>query len=214
MNNIKRIVKKPISLVKKCMELNKHKRFINNDKRLFFADNIKTHLTSQEKRELYSLSHRFHKKCVAVEIGSYIGSSSCFITAGFIDKESVLYCVDTWNNDAMTEGNIDTFSDFKKNTVEFQDYIKMIKGLSYNVVTEVESLTGGEVDFLFIDGDHSYNGVKKDWDFYSPFLKKGAIVAFHDVGWAEGVQKVIKDDVIEKVSDYKMLPNLWWGIIK
>lgn len=38
-----------------------------------------------------------------------------------------------------------------------------------------------QLDFLFIDGDHSYEGVKKDFDMYSPFVKKGGIIAFHDV---------------------------------
>ena len=42
-----------------------------------------------------------------------------------------------------------------------------------------------KIDFLFIDGDHHYEGVKKDWDLYSPLLKSGSIVDFHDTGWAE-----------------------------
>lgn len=36
------------------------------------------------------------------------------------------------------------------------------------------------VDFLFIDGDHSYEGVKRDWEMYSPFVKKGGLISFHD----------------------------------
>jgi len=42
-------------------------------------------------------------------------------------------------------------------------------------------LNGRSVDFLFIDGDHSYKGVKKDFEMYSPLVKKGGIIAFHDV---------------------------------
>lgn len=36
------------------------------------------------------------------------------------------------------------------------------------------------VDFLFIDGDHSYEGVLSDWLLYSPLVKSGGIVAFDD----------------------------------
>jgi predicted O-methyltransferase YrrM len=36
------------------------------------------------------------------------------------------------------------------------------------------------VDFLFIDGDHSYEGVSGDWVNWSPKLTLGAIAAFHD----------------------------------
>lgn len=35
-------------------------------------------------------------------------------------------------------------------------------------------------DFLFIDGDHSFEGVTKDWEMYRPLVHKGGIVVFHD----------------------------------
>ena len=37
------------------------------------------------------------------------------------------------------------------------------------------------VDFLFIDGDHTYEGVKADFDMYSPLVRKGGLVALHDI---------------------------------
>jgi predicted O-methyltransferase YrrM len=42
-------------------------------------------------------------------------------------------------------------------------------------------LDGREIDFLFIDGDHTYEGVKRDFEMYSPLVKKVGIVAFHDI---------------------------------
>ncbi|BCX15609.1 MAG: hypothetical protein KatS3mg097_501 [Candidatus Parcubacteria bacterium] len=48
-----------------------------------------------------------------------------------------------------------------------------------NKVKEV--LNGNQLDFLFIDGDHSYEGVKKDFEMYSPLVRKGGIIAFHDI---------------------------------
>ena len=38
-----------------------------------------------------------------------------------------------------------------------------------------------KVDFLFIDGDHTYDGVKKDYEMYSPLVRSGGLVAFHDI---------------------------------
>jgi predicted O-methyltransferase YrrM len=38
-----------------------------------------------------------------------------------------------------------------------------------------------KVDLLFIDGDHTYEGVKKDFEMYSPLVRKGGIIAFHDI---------------------------------
>jgi predicted O-methyltransferase YrrM len=37
------------------------------------------------------------------------------------------------------------------------------------------------LDFLFIDGDHSYEGVKADFEMYSPLVRDGGMIAFHDV---------------------------------
>lgn len=36
-------------------------------------------------------------------------------------------------------------------------------------------------DLLFIDGDHSYEGVKQDFLLYAPLVRKGGLVAFHDI---------------------------------
>ena len=36
----------------------------------------------------------------------------------------------------------------------------------------------GEIKLLFIDGDHSYEGVKADWENYGPMCK---VVGFHDI---------------------------------
>jgi hypothetical protein len=36
------------------------------------------------------------------------------------------------------------------------------------------------VDFIFIDGDHSYEGLKGDWEAWNPHIAAGGIVALHD----------------------------------
>jgi len=45
----------------------------------------------------------------------------------------------------------------------------------------LKTLLPGQIDFLFIDGDHTYDGVKTDFEMYSPLVKKGGLVAFHDI---------------------------------
>jgi len=42
------------------------------------------------------------------------------------------------------------------------------------------------VDFLFIDGDHSFNAVKFDYEAYKPLVRSGGIIAFHDILPREG----------------------------
>jgi cephalosporin hydroxylase len=47
----------------------------------------------------------------------------------------------------------------------------------------VRSLEGlkGSVDLLFLDGDHSYEGVRADFENYAPLVRPGGLIAFHDV---------------------------------
>ena len=51
-----------------------------------------------------------------------------------------------------------------------------------NTLNKIQQLLGNRpLDLLFIDGDHSYEGVKKDFEMYSPLVAKGGVVAFHDI---------------------------------
>jgi len=47
-----------------------------------------------------------------------------------------------------------------------------------NVISQAANY--GRFDAVFIDGNHSYEYVKSDYQHYSPFVKQGGIVAFHD----------------------------------
>jgi len=51
-----------------------------------------------------------------------------------------------------------------------------------STISKVEAIIDGlKIDYLFIDGDHSYDGVKTDFDMYSKLVKRGGIIAFHDI---------------------------------
>jgi cephalosporin hydroxylase len=44
-----------------------------------------------------------------------------------------------------------------------------------------EILAGREVDFLMIDGDHTYGGVRRDFEMYAPLVGNGNPIGFHDI---------------------------------
>jgi cephalosporin hydroxylase len=70
----------------------------------------------------------------------------------------------------------------------------LIRDDSHNLSTyeKVSQIIQGEnLDFLFIDGDHTYEGVKKDFDLYSKFVNSG-IIAFHDIAHKEGDYGVVQ----------------------
>lgn len=55
--------------------------------------------------------------------------------------------------------------------------------------------TGGEVDAVFIDGDHTEPGCRGDWEAWMPHIKQGGIVIFHDYKciYGPGVEAVVID---------------------
>lgn len=61
--------------------------------------------------------------------------------------------------------------------------LNFITGNSHDQSTydEVNEATKSEVDFMFIDGDHSYRGVKQDFEMYRGLMSDGGIIAFHDI---------------------------------
>lgn len=174
--------------------------------------NIPTQLTRAERLLLNKLSLSLPRNCCIVEIGSYVGGSSIFLASAATGKNGMLYCVDTWKNEAMSEGLRDTYNEFTKNTKTYEKWIVPLRGESVEVAKNFDK----EIDLLFIDGDHSYEAVKSDVEAWFPKLKNGAIVVFHDYGWAEGVKRVVKEMVkpIQIGKGNNELPNTYWTRIK
>ncbi|MFA6407399.1 MAG: class I SAM-dependent methyltransferase [Candidatus Paceibacterota bacterium] len=66
----------------------------------------------------------------------------------------------------------------------FNQSISLIKADSHSkeTLSKVETiLENKSVDLLFIDGDHTYEGAKHDFLMYKGLVRKGGIIAFHDV---------------------------------
>jgi len=68
-------------------------------------------------------------------------------------------------------------------------------------------LQGEQLDFLFIDGDHSYPGVKRDFELYSQLVRKNGIIALHDIVVTEGGCTVYKfwDEIKKKYKSQEFL---------
>lgn len=69
-------------------------------------------------------------------------------------------------------------------------------------------LVDGPFDFAFIDGDHSYDGVRSDWLMWSPLVRPGGLLAFHDT-WPNGNRH--EPGVVRWVDELRHhLPSLEW----
>jgi len=108
-------------------------------------------------------------------------------------------------------GGIDQQSIFNRNNKFLNDWFpnKNITFISANSHKQetfdvlFEKMQGEEgFDFLFIDGDHTYDGVKQDYEMYRFLIKSGGYIAFHDINNIDdcGVDKLWKELKGEKIE--------------
>jgi predicted O-methyltransferase YrrM len=120
---------------------------------------------------------------VCVEIGSARGQSACYI--GMALKHAGrghLFAIDpheatTWND----AGAANTYDEMRRNlrAIEVEPYVTIVRKFSGDAARDWTK----RIDLLFIDGDHSYEGVKRDWDLFSPHVGEFGTVIFHDTMW-------------------------------
>jgi len=143
-----------------------------------------------ELRALHDLAAAAPPNATAVEIGSYLGASTCYLAAGLARGGGRLVCVDTWNNETMPEGERDTFAEFTRNTRAVADRVTVVRKRS-------EMLGDGDIPapihLAFIDGDHGYDAVRRDFQIVTRRLAPDGVIAFHDFGDASfpGVTRVV-----------------------
>jgi predicted O-methyltransferase YrrM len=63
------------------------------------------------------------------------------------------------------------------------------------------------IDAIFIDGNHDYEFVKSDFERFSPFLKKGGVILFHDANW-DGVKQLL-DEIGAEIPEDKKTVAIW-----
>ncbi|HUL52737.1 MAG TPA: class I SAM-dependent methyltransferase [Opitutaceae bacterium] len=131
---------------------------------------------------LHGLVRSLHP-AVCVEIGSASGWSTCHI--GLALKENFagrLYAIDPHGPTAWNDrGPADTYPVLQRNLRRcgVENFVEILR------VTSEAAARGWTrpIDFLFIDGDHSYEGARRDWERFAPFLAPLGVAVFHDSTW-------------------------------
>jgi len=159
-------------------------------------------MTNSEKQFLFHAMKHVPVGAVVVEIGSWIGGSSEQLALGGLkfDKKINLFCVDPWDHFCQELEDIrrgrDVYSEFAVRMQRFQ--YSAVKDVSENAVLKFED---DSVDFIFIDGDHSYSAVFNDITMWLPKLRAGGIMCGHDYGKPEyGVTEAVKKIFGDKVQ--------------
>ena len=136
-----------------------------------------------------------------VEVGSWAGRSACMMAVNIINsgKRIKLDCVDTWEGsedgaehkemDVIKEGRL--YDLFLKNIEPVAHLINPVRMPSVEAAEQYED---SSLDFVFVDGDHTYESVSADIRAWYPKLKPRAMFAGHDFSNPMfGVRQAIED---------------------
>jgi predicted O-methyltransferase YrrM len=151
-----------------------------NIKKIAFQ--IQSQVTEEEYDLLYDLASKVVAGCI-VEIGSFHGRSTIALAQGSTNGgyNIPIYAIEP--HEIFTGICGGKFGP-KDRTKFFQN---MLKAKCTEIVRLVnlssEIVSKGwrqKVQLLWLDGDHTYEGVKRDFESWEPHLTKNAVIAFHD----------------------------------
>lgn len=138
-------------------------------------------ITFEEANLLYQLAKTTKENCI-IEVGSYRGRSTVALGRGSIDGYGVpVFAIEPHEEFKGVLGVQFGAPDrgaFYKAMLDTSCYhvVRLINLSSEIVAPNWDNM----ISLLWIDGDHTYEGVRRDVDSWLPHLAKGAIIAFDD----------------------------------
>ncbi len=135
-------------------------------------DHAHTQTTAAEQNALRKYSAG---KTSVIEIGVFEGVNT-ILFANSISNKGVVYGIDPFFKGRMgvSYSKLITTTLLKRNKADRK--VKLIEKLSWEAAADLPEL----VDFIFIDGDHSHEGIKKDWEMFSRKVHRHGYIAMHD----------------------------------
>ena len=157
-----------------CVEFPDYLRLIGHTCGLF---GIKSLAAAQKETEIVSLLAIVSKLPLesAVEIGTGNGGTF-YMLCKAAESNAVLLTIDLDNDWKRTA--------LLRSCAKHGQRIHVIRGNSQDrkIIEKVIRTFGSRgLDLLFIDGDHSFAGVTKDFELYSKLIRPGGIIAIHDI---------------------------------
>lgn len=158
-------------------------------------------LTPREGAYLFTLARQIQARRV-VEVGRFRGGSTIILAAA-IGPAGQLWSIDLGQKEQQFEGD---GADYDAQIRRFLDRHDLAASLIVGDSLSVD-LDTGEVDLVFIDGDHSYSGVRGDFDRWGSRVRMGGAVVLDDAFAWGGVKA--HEDTVGRVVDEAIDSGQW-----
>lgn len=161
-------------------------------KKIPHLDSIDGWLYLVEATKLFELSNQIKNlRPIICEIGVWKGKSSYVLASGIKKNNGTLYSIDPFNGEgdkasivtyknAIKKLGTSLFDNFK-NTMTKYGLLENIKIFPMQSKEARLIFPEQKIDLLFIDGNHEYSYVKKDYDLWAPLIPSGGTIILHDV---------------------------------
>lgn len=178
------------------------KRIVDIERLASISLSIPGMVTPQSGQMLYSLCLMQETKGDVVEIGSWQGRSTSFLARATRDSQNGrFFAIDHFRGNVGKENNYvvgkQDLSDLKMNFLSNLRKLGLESSVHLLDMPNAEAAVNfepGQIRFLFIDGDHTAEGVSKDIELFFPKLTSGAIVVFDDFSEAfPGLTNVVNN---------------------
>jgi predicted O-methyltransferase YrrM len=181
-------------------------------------------ITHPVQRVILSLFAMQKKDGVVVELGSWTGGGA-LLMAPFLKHGQSYHAVDTFNADNMPDKYVQEYLRGRKHLDVFKENIRPLKkkivvhqGTTTAIAAEWPK--NRMIDLLFIDADHAFEAVSADWRSWSPFVRKGGIIAFHDYyvkteGGHVGVRTFVDKYIVDRAGkNFHFVEGLAWYVVE
>ncbi|MCX7744995.1 MAG: class I SAM-dependent methyltransferase [Flavobacteriales bacterium] len=193
MKSLKKRIYRLLRFQKNKQELISDQDLIDFNQVYPLIDQIPGFLKSPKQEQwFFKAARHAPPEAVIVEIGSFMGRSTASFAFGCMGSSKHVYAIDLFEGDNYMYGSGDFLKTFNENikACGLEQFVTPIKQNSL----QAASTWSKPIDILFIDGSHEYEDVKADFYGFYPHVKKGGIVAIHDIkGKWEGVIRFWKE---------------------
>ncbi len=124
---------------------------------------------------------RQHQPSVCVELGTWLGASAIPVALAIRRWRGVLTCVDTWSDNILRAGDTSPWllvSCARNLATAGVSNVRLMPTTTREAATTWSEL----IDYLYVDADHSYEGVRADLEAWVPHVRPGGLILGDDYG--------------------------------